>query len=46
MELARRYVASFEPGLVGGDWYDAIALDDQRVMLSWARGGPRPRRPR
>ena len=33
MELARRYVASSEPGRVGGDWYDAIALGDQRVML-------------
>ncbi|MDX6554813.1 MAG: hypothetical protein QOD86_1008 [Miltoncostaeaceae bacterium] len=33
LELAWRYVASSEPGRVGGDWYDAIALDDRRLML-------------
>ena len=31
--LARRYVASAEPGRVGGDWYDAIPLAPGRVLL-------------
>jgi anti-anti-sigma factor len=31
--LARRYVASSEPGRVGGDWYDAIPLPEGRVLL-------------
>ncbi len=31
--LARRYVASSEPGRVGGDWYDAIPLPGGRVLL-------------
>jgi anti-anti-sigma factor len=31
--LARRYVASSEPGRVGGDWYDVIPLDGGRVLL-------------
>jgi GAF domain-containing protein/anti-sigma regulatory factor (Ser/Thr protein kinase) len=31
--LARRYVASAEPGRVGGDWYDAIPLPDGRILL-------------
>ncbi len=33
-ELARRYVASEEPGRVGGDWYDAIPLTDGRVLVA------------
>ena len=31
--LARRYVASDEPGRVGGDWYDAIPVGGGRVLL-------------
>ena len=31
--LARRYVASAEPGRVGGDFYDAIPLPGDRVLL-------------
>jgi anti-anti-sigma factor len=31
--LARRYVASAEPGRVGGDWYDAHPLPGDRVLL-------------
>ncbi|HZT65964.1 MAG TPA: SpoIIE family protein phosphatase [Acidimicrobiales bacterium] len=34
LELAARYVAGSAVAEVGGDWYDAIQLDDGRVVLA------------
>lgn len=33
LEIATRYVAGEQGARVGGDWYDVIALDDERVAM-------------
>ena len=33
MEASARYEAGVEGVDIGGDWYDAIAVDDERLLL-------------